>query len=258
MIRIALAFAFLFAACNTLASERVFEIVPPDGQQVVYQDGAGYLIQSREQFAVIMGYVPESKKRAWLSIVFRNLSTGPLTISEKSITAKSNDLPLKVYSFAELAKEQKRREMWQEVGAGFAAAGNNMSANNAGNEYQQGTYQSQTKASVYGNGGSAYGTAKTNGSYSGTSYNATAAQIAQAEANRKNDEIFANTRANADAARSTLQNRALKANTIASGQDIYGEVSIDLPKKSIKAPVEFVVQFQAANDLVEVRFREVQ
>lgn len=249
-------FALAFACANAIAGERQFEPVPGDGQNLEYKDGQATLIASTSRAIVIVTYAPADKKTAFVTIGIQNLSDNAFNVSESSVTAVSGSTPLHVMTYAERAKAQKRSEMWASIGAGLAAASNNMAASNAGYSNTYGTYSGNTTATAYGSGGYATARANTYGTYSGTTYNAGAAFAARQSANAQNQAIFAQQRQNAQLAKQDLDSRAFRANTLSPQEVIFGDVKLNLPKATKGAPAEFSITIDVAGEPVTFRFRE--
>ncbi|UOV09245.1 hypothetical protein MUU77_02760 [Pseudoxanthomonas sp. F37] len=248
--------AFVLVAAPGHAAERIFEPVPGDDQTVEYQDGEVVLIAPTTNAVLFITYVPRDKKSAFLKVGIKNIGEESFNISERSFTASTPSGPLTVLTYDDRLREQKRQETWAAVAAGLAAAGNNMSASNAGYQTNYGTYNSRTNAYAYGSGGYATGTAYTSGTYSGTTYNAAAAQQARLAADRQNQAIFDRQRANADFARRDLQSRALKANTLSPGEFILGDVRFSLPKRDRQSAAQLTISVDLAGEPVTVTFVE--
>jgi hypothetical protein len=256
-MKIILIALLLFGSASTLGAARDFQPVPSEGQTIEYKDGKAFLIIKGERMHLGVHFVQQSSSTGWLAVIAQNVSDQPFNISETSFAISSSGLALKVYTYSELQKKERNRQAWIAVANGFAAAGNSYSASTAGNNYSYGSYNSRTNATVSGYGTTAYGTANTTGTYSGYSYNAGAAYAAQADANRKNQEIFDRSAKDALASAENLEARALKANTVSPGEVVTGQVMLDLPKKNKKVPVEFVVQISTSTTPILMVFREV-
>lgn len=240
------------------AAEREFVPVPSEGQEVQFEDGEAFLVTQTDRAVVMVAFVPRDKKSAWVKIGVKNVSDQAFNISDASVAAASAEMPLTVMTYADRIKEQQSQERWAAFAAGLSAASNNINAANAGYQQHYGTYGGTTSASVYGSNGTAYGTARTSGSYFGTTYDAGAVQRAQLAANAQNQAIFDRQRANAEFARRDLKDRALKANTLSPGEFVMGDVRFSLPKRNKALPVEFTVTIDVAGQLVPVLYREQQ
>jgi len=243
-------------ALGAVAAERTFTPVESEGQQVRFDDGEAYISANGAGASVFISYRPRDRKSAFVTVGVRNDRDTPFNLSEHSVTAQSNGSPLVVMTYAERMKELKRSEMWAGIGAGLAAAGNNMNAQQAGRTSTYGTYSGTTNARVHGSSGSAYGTANTYGTYSGTTYDSGAAFQAQQQANAENQALFDRQRANAEFARQDVSSRALKANTIDPGEFVMGDVRFTLPRKHRSEPVEFWINVEVAGETLKFLFRE--
>lgn len=247
--------ALLFAA-PSYAKDRVFVPVAQEDQFIEYEDGTAVLILQDVVATMYISFLPRDKKTALIKVALRNTGDRSFTISERSFTASSSGEPLNVMTYEDRIREQKRKDTWSAIAAGLNAASNNISASNAGYRSNYGTYNATTNARVYGNGGSAYGTAYTSGTYSESSYNAAAAHQAQLQANQQNQANFNRQRAEAAFAQQDLQSRALKANSLSPGEFIIGDVQISLPKRSKTTPAQLQVIVEIDGRSVPFMFKE--
>lgn len=254
--KVLLALALVGANGVSAARERLFEPLPSDGQRVEYTNGDATLTAVTSRAVVVVSYYSGDKKTAFLKVGIQNLSDASFNVSESSVSASSGSNTLQVFTYAERAKSQKRSQMWASIGAGLAAASNNMAAANAGYSNTYGTYSGNTTAQAYGSAGYATAQANTYGTYSGTTYNSSAAFAAQQSANARNQAIFAQQQQNADFAKRDLESRALRANTLSPQEVVIGDVQIALPKAIKGAQVEIVVNIDVAGETVAFRFRE--
>jgi hypothetical protein len=248
----------LVASGAAVAAERTFVVKPGDHQRVEYIDGQKVLFADGVSASVAVTYLPGDSKRGWVAVTVRNVSPEAFVVEERSLSASSGEKPLTVFTHDQLMKEQKRREAWNAVAAGLAAAGNSMNAANAGNSYSYGTYRGQTNASAYGSGGYAYGTANTTGTYSGYTYDPSKAAAAQASANAQNQQMIDRMQAQHQQQRAAISERTLRANTVSPGEYISGQILIQLPKRSRKNPAEISMVLAVGMDEVPVTLQEVQ
>lgn len=246
----------LVISADAISAERIFVPVPSSNQEIVYVKGEAALVSSIDAARIAITFVPRDKKSAWLKIWALNTGQSSFNITEQSITATSSDVPVVILTYADRLKELKKKEMWANIGAGLAAAGNNMNATNAGRSTTYGTYNGRSNVSAYGSGGYANGTVNTTGTYTATTYNPAAAQQAQAAANAQNQQMFANTRAASANAFQDLDDRALRASTLMPEQSVMGDVRIVLPKKSKVVPTEITVTLDFAGQKIVVLFSE--
>lgn len=238
------------------AKDREFSPVANPGQSIEFDDGEAYVTARTGRAVVMASFIPRDKKSAWIKLGIKNVSDVAFNISDASVAVASGGTPLPVMTYAERIKELKRKEMWADIGAGLAAGANNMAAANAGYQRHQGTYNSTTNASVYGAGGSAYGTATTSGTYFGSSYNASAAFQAQQQANAENQAIFDRQQQNAEFGRRDLQDRALKSNTVSPGEFVLGDVRFSLPKRQKGSDSEVIITVDVAGEPISFQFKE--
>lgn len=254
----ALAFLFLGVLCGVShAATRIFEPVASPGQSVEYHNGVAFLIHKNERFHYGIQFVPESNKAGWLAVVIQNFGELPVNVSERSFLVTSAGSPVKVYTYAELLKKERSRQAWLAVANGLAATANTYNASMAGYSNSYGSYSGRTNAQVSGYGGTAYGSANTYGTYSSNTYNGAAAYAAQADANRRNQELFDRSAQIALQSSQALEQRALKANTISKDEVVSGQIRMDLPKKNRKQPPEFTVMLTFGAESIPVTFREV-
>lgn len=239
------------------ASARDFVPVPGEGQRLEYDKGNAVLFFYGADFGGLVTFEPVNKKRAWLRFGFRNNGQSSFNISERAITATGIDgKPLQVYTYAQLAKEEKRRQGWAAFGAGLAAAGNNMNAQQAGNTTYSGTYSGNSRATAYGPYGTATATGTSYGTYSGQVYDPGAAAQAQRQADERNQAIFERQRQNAAQGQATLEGRALRANTLDPEEAAFGDVMVALPKRVRGKPSVFSVNVTVNGVTQVIRFEE--
>ena len=99
----------LLAPAAAMAQDRIFEIVPPAGNEVQMVDGYTVLRQPGKQYGAVLTYMPESESTAWIPVAVLNTSGGPLKVGTKGVSARSGGAGLKVWSttalLVRLAKE---------------------------------------------------------------------------------------------------------------------------------------------------------
>jgi hypothetical protein len=181
------------------------------------------------------------KKRGSIELIVMNHADKPFNFGPENVSATLADgTPVQMITYDQLVHEEKRRQMWSAVAAGLAAAGNSMSAANAGYYHGTTTYNGSTYGSVGGTSFNA--TTYGSGTYSG--YNAGQAALAQSVANAQNQATFARM---AETNVSSME--ALKGNirttTVDPQQMFGGSVMFELPKQArgskVDVPVTFVV-----------------
>ncbi len=145
---------------------------------------------------------------------------------------------LKVYTYDELAEEEKERAAMQAVAIALGGVGDAMAATNAGYQSGHGTYNTYGSPS-----GSTFGT------YNYSSYNYGAAQAArnaaQARNSARSEQAMAMHSTNMDKLKGTI----LKEHTLLPGETYGGIVEIDLPSFATAAfSVPVVIDVEAGNE----------
>jgi hypothetical protein len=219
-----------------VAGQRSFAFRPDANQRLEIQNGTSVLIEERLQAAVAVTVTPISRSRGRLELAIRNLSGSSVNVLDSDIAATAGTRVLKVHTYKDLQKEERRRQGWAAFGAGLQAASNNINAANAGYSHQYGSYQGNTTANVYGSNGYAYGTAQSMGTYSGTTYNAAAASAAQQAANAQNQQVAAAVVEQGRENMAALQSNVFRSNTVQPGTRVGGIVLFELPPRRKDAP----------------------
>ena len=240
-----------FVSFPALSAERIFVPQPGPGQSIRYENGVAMLYAETSRASALISFQPLSKKAGYVWVGVRNSGDTPFNISEQSISASANGIPLKVQTYADRVAAQRRSERWQSIGAGLAAGANGAAAANAGYSNQRGTYSGNSTATAYGSGGYAHVTGTASGTYSSTTYNAGAAAAAQQQAAQRNQAMFAEVRENSAAAKGLLESRALKAQTVDPGAIVTGDVEIQLPKRGKGTTLTAVVTIEGESIVVE-------
>ena len=225
----------VFSTAAHGAKPRAFVFEPAGDQTIEYFQGEQVALKDGQYASVAMRFIPAiaDNKHAWVEVTIENRASQSILVAETSLAATGAGESLKVYTYDELARAEKRAQMWNAVAAGLGAAGNSMAAANAGYSSTTGTYQQNTSARAYGsNGAYAYGNATTNGVYSGTTYNAGEALAAQNAANDRNRQLMADMEAANQQNRNSLETRALRINTLRPEGAITGQIMVDLPRKA--------------------------
>ena len=214
------ALAAVLSGCARMEAVR-FEARP--GQEAIIRDGQPAIVSRLKNSIVIVR--PASRqfqagRRPVYVVAINNLTNAPqqFSVARISVVQKLNGqiAALKVYTYDELVGEERRRQAIQTFATGLAAAGNAMSAANAG-------YYNST-ANVYGPGGVA--TVNVSG------YDPTAAAVAQNRAAAQNDAMIANTIATGQRNLDVLERSVIKDNTLLPGEWYGGQLQFDPPAGS--------------------------
>lgn len=181
------------------------------------------------------------KRRGSIELLVMNQADKPFDFGPENVTAKLADgTPVKIITYEQLAHEERRRETWAAVAAGFAAAGNSISAANAG--YYSGT--AAYHGSTFGTVGSAPYSSTTFGTATVSGYDYGRAQAAQSIANSQNQATFEGM-AEQNAANMHALKAYMRTTTVDSKQMFGGTVMFELPKPVQQAkgdvPMSFLV-----------------
>jgi hypothetical protein len=96
-------FAWLYAAPSlALESDRIFDIVPAEGQTVEMVDGATVLRQVGQSFGVVLSFRPDSPTQGWIFAAVLNVGKERLRVGSSGFSAASGDNVLRIASTTEL------------------------------------------------------------------------------------------------------------------------------------------------------------
>lgn len=256
---LALALALAALPLNAAEAAKYAMLVTPTGNQSMRMQNGAASIDSYAEGSSVRFVRTETpiKKRASIQILVMNHGEQPFNVGPENVRAQLADgTPVAIITYDQLVREEKRRRTWRAIGAGLAAAGNAMSASNAG--YTSGTVS--YRGSSYGSVGTTpyhsttYGTA----TYSG--YDQGRAQAAQAVAQEQNRQMFAGLAArNAQSMAALGEN--MRTTTVDPGQLFGGSVMFELPRnaRSGKAdvPVTFIVSAGSEEHRFEVTLQRM-
>ena len=190
-------------------------------QKEIFQGGIETLVSAKQSLVAIRpsSNSYQSVHRPSLVVSVTNGTDKPYNFGPKNISASINGKFVKVFTYDELVAEVKRKRAWAAVAAALNGVTRSMNAANAGHTYNSGTYNS----SYNGSGYSGYG----RGSYSGYTYNAAAAQQAQASANAQTQAEMATIKAQTDQALNQLASRMLRKETVFPKKTFGGYLTLD-------------------------------
>lgn len=193
-----------------------------DGQQEVYQEGVEAIISPKKALVAIRpsANTYSSEGRPTIVVTVLNGTDESFNFSTEDMQVFVDEAPHKVFTYDELVAEVKRKQAWAAFAAALNGAAQSMNAANAGYTYNSGSYN----AYAYDNyGNRAYGY----GSYSGYTYNAAAAQQAQATANAQTQANMQAIRNQTEQSLSSLSTTMLKKTTVLPQAWHGGYVTID-------------------------------
>lgn len=232
-MRVCFWLAFVFVVADAVsAAPRVVKPLPLQGQELVYENGQAFLLSRGQRATIVLSPESIDSKRVWIALSFMNSGDRAFLVTEvpvrvTSVTTAGNR-PVSVLGRTELEKAEKRRQMWENIGAGLAAGLNAYSAGQQGHSTST-TYHSGSATAYGNNGGYAQAT------YSGTSttyhYDAAAAQAAHMRAATNTQNMMNAIQAERQARQSALESSVLQNHTLAAGQQYSGRVQIELPRK---------------------------
>lgn len=181
------------------------------------------------------------KKRGGIELLVMNHGDKPFNFGPENVTATLADgTPVTIITYEQLVHEEKKRETWRAIAVGLAAAGNSMSAANAGFYSGTATYS----GSSFGSFGTTPYSATTFGTATYSGYNAGQAQLAQSAANLQNQANF-DRMAEQNAANMQALKAYMRTTTVDPQQMFGGSVTFELPKQArdsrVDVPVTFVV-----------------
>lgn len=213
-IVVACAVALLCAGCVTTES---VQFQPSAGQQALVRDGQPALVSTKKNSIAIIK--PASRQfqiggRPVFVLALYNRSGAPeqFRVSDVRVTQRVNgeDAQLKVITYDELVREEQTRQTFAAIGVGLAAAGNSMSAANAGYYHANSTLY--TPRGVY--------------NVRTTGYSPTAAAIAQSNANAQNADMINATIEQGRANMANLERAVIKDDTLLPREWYGGQLHI--------------------------------
>lgn len=247
-----LVITFLGALLQGCASTLQLDPLTLDGQQKVYQEGIETIISQKKSLVAIR---PETKTysseaRPTIIIAVLNGTKKPFDLSTEDVHVFVDGEPHKVLTYDELVAEVKRQQAWATVATALGGLAQSMNAANAGYTYNSGNYNSV----AYDNSGNK---ASEFGSYSGYTYNAAAAQQAQAAANAQTQADLEAIRNRAKQSINALRAKMLKKTTVFPQAWHVGYVAIEkIP--ATDHPRDIRVVIAAAREEHEFYFKHLK
>jgi hypothetical protein len=218
-----LAALFATSAAHANDAERIFDIVPGEGQAVESNQGATVLRLPGKQYGVVLSYIPDTATRGWIPIAILNTGTASIDVGTAGVTAEAGGQPLTVQSRAAVLSDFRS---W------------------LGGEGARG---SSTRSSVPKPG---RGMRSADGRHK---YTALAdSDVAKDFADRlsKRDRKMQEQQLKA------LEERLLADRTLAPREVAQGQVRLELPAPTAGAPAEFTLRLEFGGEPLQVRYRE--
>ncbi len=200
-------------------------------QTLIVRDGVNSILSKGENSLVLLA--PASREFSSTDnpvfvVGVTNLSTELVMFQVSDITVFQTrngeavaSLPVKTYE--DLVRAEKRRQIFAALAVGIAAAGNSMSASNAGYSTGYGNFNSTTT--------SPYGTFNTTGTVTTRVYDPGKAYLARAAADAKNQAMFDRTVATGRQKLAQLEGTVIKDNTLLPGEWYGGQLHFKKPSK---------------------------
>jgi hypothetical protein len=227
------------AACESYDVVQ-FQATNPQ-QQALMRDGRP-AISSRQKNSLVLvspaGRQIKSGSRPVYVVAIYNLAKTPVDFRVSDVeviqVVNSQSYQIPVVPYEALVHEERNRQVAAAILTGVAAAGNSISASQAGH----GTFN----ATSYGPRG---GTVTTSGSY----YDPTANAIAQSNAAAQNEAMISTTLAQGQANLATLERSAIKDNTLMPGEWYGGQLHLAPPQNSSNDEAKtYTISLQVGSD----------
>jgi len=226
---------------------------PAPEQEVIFVKGTEHVVSKKENIVSVglCNKIRESGTRPEFIVFFSNKTANPINFSPENIKVSSNGDDLKVYTYEELQREAQQQYAWSVFLVGLGGAARSLNAANAGYQYHSGSIQSN----YYGSGGYGWGSA----TYSGVSYDAGAAHVAQMQAQAQTNAEMAQTANQYKETISRLDANILQKTTIPP-ETTYGGIvvveSTKCPHKDESNELEFIVN--AEGESHEFNYQETK
>src|SRR6185503_14507309 len=211
---VCLALAVLCGGCVTTES---VQFHPSAEQQSLVRDGQPAIVSTKKNTIAILRPAARQVQiggRPVFVLAIYNRGSAPqeFRVTNVNVTQRlnGNDAQLKVITYEQLVNEEQNRQTFRAIGAGLAAAGNSMSAAQAG--YYRSNSTVYTPRGTY--------------NVTTTGYSPTAAAIAQSNANAQNAQMINATIEQGQANMARREQDVIKDNTLLPGEWYGGQLHI--------------------------------
>jgi len=213
----------LFSGCQSMTTQTM---TPLADQKQIYVDGLVAVASKKEasiaMIAATSNEIPNGQ-RIQLALQVQNLGENNIDIDTSNIRVTSPEInEVKVYSYAELVKEEKQQRAAALIVTAIAGAANVYNASVNSNVSTTGTYNSSTFTPG--------GTYRTTGTYNSTTYDPLRAQIASNMAANQASNQMNNIANNSDNRLNTLKGSILKRTTVFPGSAHNGMFVFEAPR----------------------------
>jgi hypothetical protein len=248
-MRFFIAAAVMIVAATPATAAKFGLILKPGPEQSLrMQDGIGALDSHTQRSSLRIAVEDEPiKKRGTIHVLVLNHGPNPFNFGAENFSATTGGgTAVQIITYDQLRREEKHRQTWRRIAAGFAAAGNSMNASNAGYSSGYGSFSGNT----YG----AYGSSQTYGTATWTTYDPARAQAAQSIANAENQRMFANL-ADRNAAGLASIKGTMRTTTVDPNTSFGGALIFELPdaarNSKVPVPVTFTISVDGETHTVE-------
>jgi hypothetical protein len=218
-MRVVLMLALAALCCGCVTKETV-RFQAKAQQESLVRDGNPALVSRKANSIVLIRpaarhFVPGGRPIFVVGIY--NLGKGPIEFRVANVeavqTVNQQSVDLKVITYEQLVNEERNRQVVAAVLTGVAAAGNAMAASQAGHYHRHTTIHT-SRGTYYAHT---------------TGYSPTAAAIAQARAGVQNEAMIANTIETGQRNMAMLEQSVIKDNTLLPGEWYGGQVHLQPP-----------------------------
>lgn len=216
------------------AAQSVFLRLVANERQTSRMEEGRHVIDDASERAVVRFITPKpaNKKRLAFKVFVLNKTERGFDVGPEIITASLSDgTPVRILTYADLMKEEKHREFWQNFGQALTSP--------SGNETSTATYNGTVNGSI---GGTPY---QSSGAATLTYSDPAARAAALAENRQRAADLALNQAASREGIESMLQ-----LTTVDPGQVLGGLVAFDIPKNARgKQPVPVVFKVNVAGEI---------
>lgn len=216
------------------AAQSVFLHVAPSERQTSRMEQGRRVIDDASERAVVRFIAPKpaNKKRLAFALFVLNKTERGIDVGPEIVTSNLGDgTPVRILNYADLIKEEKRRDFWQNFGQALTSSSGNESSTATYNGFVNGTigstpYQSSSTATL-------------------TYSDSAARAVALAENRQRAADLALNQAISRQGIESMLQ-----LTTVDPGQVLGGLVAFDIPKTARgKQPVLVVFKVSVAGEI---------
>lgn len=218
--------ALMTGAFASAAAPREMVIVPYGDQRLEYESGVRMVV-SEARFVVVADVEGINGKTGWIGLSIYNPTNESVNFTDDSVLAREALGPMKLLRSADILKKERRKQVWENIGAGLIAGANSYSASQTGNYTARGNFSGQVNS--YGNRGNSQSTVRGNYTVSGNDPAAT--QVALMRANYENRQLISSVQGNQAARETQLSQMLLRSETIRPGGAHTGRLQVQLPPK---------------------------